>query len=62
VNCYECAKAGTATVAVGICPHCHAGLCLEHMQETALEPTRGGTHLGCLHDARAPLGPVRRSA
>ena len=54
MNCYECAKAGATEPAIAICPHCYAGLCISHLDEDVADPGRGGTYLGCAHDARAP--------
>jgi hypothetical protein len=34
---------------VALCPDCQAGLCLEHMQETAHAPMPGGMHFACGH-------------
>jgi hypothetical protein len=33
VNCFECAKTNDAVPAVGICHHCGAGLCFDHLAE-----------------------------
>jgi hypothetical protein len=52
MNCYECAKADQATVAVSICLHCGAALCLEHQREAATYRV-AGTTFGCPHDGRA---------
>jgi hypothetical protein len=56
MNCYECAKNGTDTAAVVVCPSCGAGLCLSHLRREQLEPGPGGTQIGCSHDTwRAPV-------
>jgi hypothetical protein len=40
MHCYECARAGTPTVAVALCRSCFAGLCEEHLGETAIDLDR----------------------
>lgn len=37
MNCYEHAKAGHVETAIGVCPHCGAGLCAEHVRECEVE-------------------------
>lgn len=37
MNCYEHAKAGQVETAIGVCPHCGAGLCAEHARECEVE-------------------------
>ena len=61
MNCYECAKTGAAEPAVAICPYCHAGLCMSHLDQDVADASRGGTHLGCTHDTRSPR-PLSRIA
>jgi hypothetical protein len=48
VNCFECAKTNDAVPAVGICHHCGAGLCFDHLAE-ARDFRVGGTLYGCGH-------------
>jgi hypothetical protein len=61
MNCYECAKVDSHLPAVALCLHCNAGLCLDHLREAAAERTRGGDHIGCLHDTwRAGVQPATR--
>jgi len=31
MNCYECAEAGIKSEAIGLCHHCSAALCSEHV-------------------------------
>lgn len=50
MDCYMCATWAGARSAVAICPHCGAGLCLEHLRESAVQGRRGGLFTGCLHD------------
>ena len=69
MNCYVCATTNAATAAVAICPSCHAGLCLRHVDEAAATSGLGGTSIivGCHHDtwratvrlASAPASPAR---
>jgi hypothetical protein len=61
MNCYECAKDGIASAAVGVCGHCGAAMCLEHAQEAA-RYTVAGTRYGCPHDFAVPARAVRGMA
>jgi Uncharacterized protein conserved in archaea (DUF2180) len=59
MNCYVCAERGLTTAAVGICPYCRIGLCVDHLHEARADPTKGGTHATCLHETLgAPLAAV----
>lgn len=49
MNCFECARRGSTTVAVAICRYCNAGLCLDHMREAAVDRSRGGLQTACSH-------------
>ena len=49
MNCILCTRQGAPTEAVAICPNCHAGLCLMHVEETARHWGPGGTDLSCDH-------------
>ena len=49
MNCFECAKANEATVAVAICQCCGVALCFEHLVEST-HALVGGTHEGCRHE------------
>jgi len=49
MNCLSCARTGAERTAVALCPHCKAGLCLRHVQETADDPGPGGLRLSCGH-------------
>jgi hypothetical protein len=33
VNCLDCAKLGEERPAVGVCSHCGAGVCIDHLDE-----------------------------
>ena len=54
MNCYVCTTTGTPTESVALCPHCFAGLCLNHLREEALSRPAGGTNLECKHDTWSP--------
>jgi hypothetical protein len=64
MKCYVCARTGSDTSAVAICPNCSAGLCLAHVSETARDPGPGGTRLSCGHGtwdrAWQPMSLARR--
>ena len=53
MNCLTCARSGSAQTAVALCPHCSAGLCLDHVAETASRRGPGGFRLSCGHDTWA---------
>ena len=58
--CYPCATRGVERPAVAACRSCSAGLCLEHLRETAagLAPNPLS---GCGHDTwGAPSSSIRR--
>jgi hypothetical protein len=40
MHCYVCAERGIERTAVGLCRSCYAGLCLEHLRDTAAAPER----------------------
>jgi hypothetical protein len=59
MNCYVCARAGKAErSAVATCPHCQAGLCLEHVEATARDSGPGGMRIACDHETW--VAPARR--
>ena len=49
MNCLSCARTGTDRTAVALCPHCQAGLCLDHLQGAANTAGPGGLNLACDH-------------
>lgn len=51
MKCYLCAAAGYDRDAVAACPHCGAGLCLEHFEHP--QTGHGGMQYGCEHVAQA---------
>jgi hypothetical protein len=54
MNCYECAKAGTAQPAVALCYRCGCGLCLAHLRDEGDYLGPGGTTFDCSHDTWKP--------
>ena len=55
MDCYECAKAGSARAAVALCQKCGAGLCLEHLREAVSWIGPGGTmSVTCPHKVWDP--------
>ena len=61
MQCYVCAEHGIERTAVGLCRSCYAGLCLEHIRETAarLSPN---VLAGCHHDTWASPRAAPRAA
>ena len=65
MNCFECAKDGSTNAAVALCRHCNAGLCVDHLRDSATE-SQGGLQATCRHttwDVRtwAPKSLARRN-
>ena len=60
MNCLSCARTGTDRIAVALCPHCQAGLCLDHVQQAADAPGPGGFRLSCDHRTWSPEVEQRR--
>jgi hypothetical protein len=50
MHCYPCAEQGVDRPAVAICRSCSAGLCLEHLRETAARFAAGNMYEYCHHD------------
>jgi hypothetical protein len=50
VQCYECAEHGVEQPALALCRSCSAGLCLEHLRETATRFASDHILAGCHHD------------
>jgi hypothetical protein len=48
--CYPCAKNGVERPAVALCTSCSAGLCREHLLETATQLASDNPFAGCHHD------------
>ncbi len=48
--CYSCAEQGIQQPAVALCRSCSAGLCLEHLRETAAHFGSDNILAGCHHD------------
>jgi Uncharacterized protein conserved in archaea (DUF2180) len=59
--CYPCAKNGVERQAVALCTSCSAGLCQEHLSETATQLASDNPFAGCRHDtwAAVPGRPER---
>lgn len=58
--CYSCATRGVERPAVATCRSCSAGLCLEHLRETAAQLAPNPLS-GCRHDTwGAPSSPLPR--
>jgi hypothetical protein len=59
--CYPCTKNGVERQAVALCTSCSAGLCQEHLSETATQLASDNPFAGCRHDtwATAPGRPER---
>lgn len=48
--CYSCAEQGIDQPAVALCRHCTAGLCMDHLRETAAHFTSNSLLASCPHD------------
>lgn len=48
MDCYVCARNGTAAPAVAVCRNCFVGLCITHLAEAQGHQV-GGTKLACQH-------------
>ncbi len=62
MNCYMCARERLNSIAVVICPHCGAALCLLHVTEETAAPRPGGLYTACTHDTWTPPSSVRANA
>jgi hypothetical protein len=61
--CYPCAKNGVERQSVALCTSCSAGLCQEHLSETAMQLASDNPFAGCRHETwAAVLGPPERLA
>jgi hypothetical protein len=49
MDCYECATAGIERHAVALCRSCGAGLCMEHLRQTASYFATGAIRPACSH-------------
>ena len=55
MSCYVCAEHGVEQPTVALCRTCSAGLCLEHLRQTATRLQSDGILASCHHDTwRAP--------
>jgi hypothetical protein len=53
MHCYVCAEEEVDRPAVALCRSCSAGLCLEHVRETAARFVDGNMYEYCHHDTWA---------
>lgn len=64
--CYSCFEQGIQRPAVALCRSCSAGLCLEHLRETAAHFGSDNVLASCHHDtwtvANHPLGATEHAA
>lgn len=58
MQCYSCAEQGIQRPAVALCRVCAAGLCLEHLRETASRSARGRLLASCHHSTWDATGSV----
>ena len=49
MDCYECAKGGVERHAVALCRSCGAGLCMDHLEQTASYLATGAIRTECAH-------------
>jgi hypothetical protein len=56
--CYPCAKTGVERPAVALCRSCSAGLCPEHLLETAVRFASDNALATCHHDTWTATNPV----
>lgn len=49
MDCYECAKEGIERHAVALCRSCDAGLCMDHLEQTASYLATGAIRTACAH-------------
>jgi hypothetical protein len=59
MQCYVRAESRIERTAVGLCRSCYAGLCLEHLRETAARLS-GNVLAGCHHDTWTSPRAARR--
>jgi hypothetical protein len=64
--CYSCIEQGIRQPAVAVCRSCSAGLCLEHLRETAARFGSDNVLASCHHDTWAvpnhPPGATEHAA
>ena len=59
MHCYECAEQGVEQPAVALCRSCSAGLCLEHLRETAARFASDHILAPCHHDTWSAINTGR---
>ena len=62
MHCYVCAEQEVERPAVALCRTCSAGLCLEHLRETAARFAQGNMYEYCHHDTWAESKAVPAAA
>jgi hypothetical protein len=62
VLCYPCRQRGVSEPAVALCRSCTAGLCLEHLRETASRLAASHILATCDHDTWAANGDAKGAA
>jgi hypothetical protein len=62
MHCYVCAEQEVERPAVALCRTCSAGLCLEHLRETAARFAQGNMYEYCHHDTWAESKTVAAAA
>ena len=50
MNCFVCAQEQRDTVAVAVCRHCGAAMCLRHVRKEASSSRPGAMSTTCTHD------------
>ncbi len=53
--CYSCAEQGIHQPAVALCRHCTAGLCMDHLHETAAHLASNRLLADCHHGTWAVM-------
>jgi len=61
VNCYGCNQEGRERSAVGICKHCGAGLCPEHLSLAQSFTVGGTTAYACPHQGGGQIARARET-
>ena len=59
MQCYSCAQRGIDRQAVALCRTCSAGLCLEHLRETAEHFATDHILATCQHDTWIKMPAAR---
>lgn len=62
MNCYACAEQARTETAVGMCRHCGAGLCREHLEQARAYRVGGMAAYACQHKFSLSTGPGAASS